>query len=139
MASIEIIEKEKTRTLALRDELTAFGRETTCQVQLGDEKLSRKHCRIERKRGSYVLVDLSSKNGTYVNGVAVFPSRVLKDGDEIKLGEVRVIFHHRSFSDRFLYFIHHGLVWKISFALAIGGAVFGIYKIITYFFTTMLK
>ena len=139
MATIEIIEKEKTRTLRLRDELTAFGRETTCQVQLGDEKLSRKHCRIERKKGNFVLVDLSSKNGTYVNGLSVFPSRVLKNGDEIKLGDVRMIFHHVPLTDQILYFLHHGLVWKLAWVAAIGGAGFGIYKIITYFFTTMLK
>lgn len=139
MASIEVFEKEVPRTVSLRDDLTAFGRESTCQVQLGDEKLSRKHCRIERKKGVYVVVDLSSKNGTYVNDIAVFPSKVLKDGDVIKIGDVRMVFHHRSLSDRLLYILHMGWVWRVFWTVVILGATFAIYKTVNYFFTTMLK
>ena len=139
MATLEIIEKEGGRTISLRDDLTAFGRESTCQIQLDDEKLSRKHCRIERKKGAYVLVDLSSKNGTYVNDVAVFPSKVLRDGDEIKLGDVRMVFHHRSLADRLLYILHIGWIWRLFWTIVIAGALFGVYSGVNYFFTTMLK
>ena len=139
MATLEIFEKEVGRRISLRDDLTAFGRESTCQIQLEDDKLSRKHCRIERKKGIYVLVDLSSKNGTYVNDIAVFPSKVLRDGDEIKLGDVRMVFHHRSLTDRLLYLLHIAWVWRIFWTVVIGGALFGVYKGVNYFFTTMLK
>ena len=139
MASLDIFEKESERKFPLRDDLTAFGREATCQIQLDDEKLSRKHCRIERKKGAYVLVDLSSKNGTYVNNIAVFPSKVLRDGDEIKIGDVRIVFHNRSFTDRLLFLLHIGWIWRVFWAVLILGALAGVGKGVHYFFTTMLK
>lgn len=139
MASLDIFEKESERKFPLKDDLTAFGRESTCQIQLDDEKLSRKHCRIERKKGSYVLVDLSSKNGTYVNNIAVFPSKVLKDGDEIKIGDVRIVFHNVSFTDRLLFLLHIGWIWRVFWAVLILGALAGVGKAVHYFFTTMLK
>lgn len=139
MATLEIFEKEKSRTIHLRDDLTAFGRESTCQIQLDDEKLSRKHCRIERKKGLYVLEDLSSKNGTYVNDIAIFPSKILKDGDVIRLGDVRMVFHNRSMADRIFPILYNAWLWRFLWAVAIGGAAFGVYRAVTYFFNTMLK
>mgnify|MGYP001559852885 CR=1 FL=1 len=139
MATLEIFEKESERKFPLKDDLTAFGRESTCQIQLDDEKLSRKHCRIERKKGAYVLVDLSSKNGTYVNDISVFPSKVLRDGDVIKLGDVRVVFHNRSLTDRLLYLLHIGWIWNVFWAIVIGGGLFGVYYAVNYFFKTMIK
>lgn len=138
MATLEIFEKGKEWTIKLRDDLTAFGRESTCQVQLTDEKLSRKHCRIERKKGQYVLEDLSSKNGTYVNEIAVFPSKVLKDGDVIRLGDVRMVFHNRSFSDRILPLVYNPWLWRAIWTVTILGALYGAYYAVTYFFTHML-
>lgn len=64
-----------------------IGRGADCQVMLPTRQVSRHHARIERvAEGVYVLYDLGSKNGTYVNGEEVRDRpRVLRDGDEIQI------------------------------------------------------
>jgi hypothetical protein len=64
-----------------------IGRGRDCDVVLSERQVSRHHARLERSTdGVYILHDLGSKNGTYVNGEEVREhSRVLKDGDEIQI------------------------------------------------------
>lgn len=73
-------------------DLTAFDSE-----QLG---VSRLHAKIVRSGDTLTLVDMKSRNHTYLNGQRVHPNevRVLHDGDEIRLGRLafRVIFRHNS-------------------------------------------
>ena len=61
-----------------------------------DKGVSRQHAAIIRKEGSLYLVDMSSANGTYLNGQRLVPQqpRVLRDGDDIRLGHlvVRITF-----------------------------------------------
>jgi len=55
-----------------------------------DAKVSRRHARIRRSNGSYVIEDLGSTNGTYVNrGRRLIPgnAEMLKDGDEVIVGK----------------------------------------------------
>jgi diguanylate cyclase (GGDEF)-like protein len=62
-----------------------LGRSHRADIQLLDHAVSRQHCRLEREDEGYVLTDLESLNGTYVNGERI--SRVLlKDGDRIQVG-----------------------------------------------------
>jgi hypothetical protein len=66
-----------------------MGRADDCDVVIPDRQISRYHARIERDVGGYLLRDLGSKNGTYVNGELLRgqPYR-LQDGDEIELATV---------------------------------------------------
>jgi len=70
----------------LDEDHTLIGRSSECDVVLPKRQVSRQHAEIERSDGSYILHDLGSKNGTYVNGQRVRgePYR-LKDGDEIQI------------------------------------------------------
>ncbi len=70
------------------DSLT-LGRADDCDIVIPDRQISRYHARIERDAGGYLLRDLGSKNGTYVNGELLRgqPYR-LRDGDEIELATV---------------------------------------------------
>jgi hypothetical protein len=56
--------------------------------------VSRYHAAISRTSGRFELADLSSTNGTFVNGARVRKSVTLKRGDEIKFGSVRFAFIH---------------------------------------------
>jgi hypothetical protein len=78
-------ELEGQRWVIERSQVT-LGRGSDCDVVLPERQISRYHARIERDDGGYVLHDLGSKNGTYVNGQEVGdrPYR-LKDGDEIQI------------------------------------------------------
>lgn len=77
------------RRVPLGAEPTIVGRSSKCDVQLDQESVSRNHARISRHRNNYVIRDLGSTNGTYVNDELV-DEVALRDGDQIKIG--RTIF-----------------------------------------------
>ncbi len=70
----------------LVSESVTLGRAPDCDIVLVERQISRYHARIERDREGYIVRDLGSKNGTFVNGEPVRgqPYR-LQDGDEISL------------------------------------------------------
>lgn len=68
-------------------DVMVIGRGADCAIMLPERQVSRHHAQIERDcNGTYLLRDLGSKNGTYVNGKEIRdkPYR-LKDGDEIQI------------------------------------------------------
>ncbi len=67
-------------------ERIVIGRGSDCDIVLPERQASRQHVAIERGEDGYLLRDLGSKNGTFVNGREVRdePYR-LKDGDEIQI------------------------------------------------------
>jgi len=68
-----------------------IGRAPSATVQVDDDLVSRKHCRIFFEGGYYVLEDLQSKNGTWVNGERV-SSTPLFDGDVVTIGRQQLRF-----------------------------------------------
>jgi pSer/pThr/pTyr-binding forkhead associated (FHA) protein len=75
------------------EERLVFGRQTEGPGQLAnDPELSRHHAEITRRAaGEYVLEDLSSTNGTYVNGTRLTEPAVLSLGDTIELGTTKLV------------------------------------------------
>ena len=65
---------------------THIGRETDNDVVLDDPATSRHHAEILFHEGHYVVKDLGSANGTYVNEQRV-SERALADGDAIRVGQ----------------------------------------------------
>lgn len=80
------------RSLPLRDGMNVVGRGDDCAIALDDESVSRKHARIVVSRGSIVLEDLGSKNGTFVDGAKLDAPRVLEGEHEIFFGRAVVWF-----------------------------------------------
>jgi adenylate cyclase len=70
----------------------SLGRHPRNTHQVLDRVVSKEHCHIELIDGRYVLKDLGSLNGTYVNGERVAADRPLDPGDEITIGSTRIIF-----------------------------------------------
>ena len=64
-----------------------FGRSTEADVCIPDAKVSRIHAEIRPWDGDYVIKDLKSRNGTFVNGARV-ETAVLKAGDVIRVGPI---------------------------------------------------
>jgi len=62
-----------------------IGRDADNDIPLDDTKLSRRHCRIVRSPEGFVLEDMESSNGSYVNGERA-DSQVLSAGDTITIG-----------------------------------------------------
>ena len=66
-------------------EPVTLGRGAGNHVTLADPSVSRQHCTIEADGARYRVRDLSSHNGTFVNGLPV-GERLIEDGDELKIG-----------------------------------------------------
>lgn len=71
----------------LTKEITTLGRDVANDIVLGDPEVSRQHSRITRTPGGYVVEDMGSTNGTFVNGERLAAPRVLREGDLIGLSE----------------------------------------------------
>ena len=69
--------------LAPRDHL--IGRSQEADIPLADESISRLHAKVQYRNDEFILVDLGSKNGTFLNGTNVHECP-LRAGDEIMIG-----------------------------------------------------
>ena len=68
-----------------------IGRSPLADVQIQDGRLSRVHCEITREANSFLIRDLDSTNGTWVNKDRVEETR-LKFGDKIRVGQTLIAF-----------------------------------------------
>jgi len=86
------------RPFALENGQTwAIGRGDGCQVLLDSRSVSRLHALIQRKdAGDFQLVDLGSRNGSFVNGRRVSIPVALNDGDRLVVGDQELVFRSRS-------------------------------------------
>jgi len=62
-----------------------IGRDEQCDVVVPDRQVSRRHSSISVENDLYILKDLSSKNGTFLNGQEIKEPHTLQDGDEIQI------------------------------------------------------
>ena len=70
--------------------LNTLGRHPDNTIQVLDRIVSKEHCQVFLSPdGRYVLRDLGSLNGTYVDGERIM-ERVLENGDEVTLGSTRI-------------------------------------------------
>lgn len=65
-----------------------LGREAINDVVLSDPEISRRHARLFVQDGQFFLEDLGSTNGTFLNGERIHGPMQLRDGDQIKVGDV---------------------------------------------------
>jgi len=73
-------------------ERTVAGRSTGADIFLDDVTVSRKHAEFVREGNQFVVRDIGSLNGTYVNRTRIDQS-VLRAGDEVQIGKYRMTFH----------------------------------------------
>jgi adenylate cyclase len=91
MARILLATPEGQQVVELRAHNT-LGRHPSNTIQLLDKIVSKEHCVIEKRGEIFVLRDLGSLNGTYINGERVAGEQALKHGDDIALGTTRARF-----------------------------------------------
>lgn len=72
---------------------TTLGRHSASAIRFDVDVISRHHARIVEHHAKYVLEDLGSNNGTFLNGVAITSPLELRDGDEIQLCSYVFSFH----------------------------------------------
>ena len=71
---------------------TIVGRHEKCDLRLVDSMVSRNHCLILSEGKRFVVKDLESRNGTWVNGRRIKNRRHIKVGDVIQIGPFRLLF-----------------------------------------------
>jgi pSer/pThr/pTyr-binding forkhead associated (FHA) protein len=71
--------------------LNLFGRADDNTIILDEETVSSHHARLSYRGGQWLLEDLGSKNGTTVNELTLEDPMVVTFGDEIRLGNVRLV------------------------------------------------
>ena len=84
---------------SLEGDQLIIGRDAANGVPINDAEVSRKHARLTFQGGKYVIEDLGSTNGTFVNGQRVTSSVVLKSGDVVSLGEQIVLMYEALSAD----------------------------------------
>jgi two-component system, cell cycle sensor histidine kinase and response regulator CckA len=95
LAKLVVIEGVEAGRRFIVDGAVVMGRAHDAAVALADTAISRHHARIERQPdGRYVVVDLDSTNGTFLNGARVRRG-VLAFGDRIRLAETVVLLFER--------------------------------------------
>ena len=80
----------------LREGDNVLGREAGLAVRIDRPGVSRRHACIRVEGGRATLIDLDSKNGTFVGGEPVSSPRALHEGDEVRLGLRACVVFQRS-------------------------------------------
>jgi len=88
MARLILATAEGPQAIDLRP-ANSLGRHPNNSIQLLDKIVSKEHCIVEMRDGQFLLRDLGSLNGTYINGERVRGEQFLRHGDEIALGSTR--------------------------------------------------
>lgn len=79
----------------LERDVTIIGRNPECDVVLQPKSVSRRHAAIVRKEGGFLLRDMGSTRGTFVNGVRLTNPMMLQDGNTLQIGELFLTFSSR--------------------------------------------
>lgn len=79
-------------------DIVNIGRARDNDIVIENLAVSRNHARIRRIDGKYILTDLNSANGTFVNGVRITKTEILHN-DVISIGKHNLIFINRPLSD----------------------------------------
>ncbi|MEW6261950.1 MAG: FHA domain-containing protein [Thermodesulfobacteriota bacterium] len=69
-----------------------IGRSLECDIRIDNPAVSRRHASLENVKDEYILTDLGSSNGTFLNGQPLKGTATLKPGDVIGLGKFELLF-----------------------------------------------
>ncbi len=81
----------KGSVFTIEDLPVVIGRDTTATLCLADASVSRRHSQIEKEEQDFVILDLESLNGTFINDVPV-KRRKLQHGDRVRIGDSLFLF-----------------------------------------------
>lgn len=81
----------KGALFTISEDTLVIGRETAANLCIADASVSRRHSKIEKKEEGFVITDLESLNGTFINDLPV-RTRVLEHGDRVRIGDSQFLF-----------------------------------------------
>jgi pSer/pThr/pTyr-binding forkhead associated (FHA) protein len=90
---LEVAKPSGRELIPLSGQRVTLGKASTNDVALEhDETVSRLHAVFENLGFAWSLRDLGSRNGTFLNGEKITAERVLRSGDEVRVGKSRLLF-----------------------------------------------
>ena len=94
LATLEIINEGAGKGTRFRLErpVAHIGRGPANEIRLRDESVSGSHATLTRRGSQWVVLDLESTNGTYVDGERISGERVLQGVSEIRCGGIKMVF-----------------------------------------------
>ena len=81
----------KGNVFTIEDLPVVIGRDRTATLCIADASISRRHSQIEKENEQFVITDLESLNGTFINDVPV-KRRQLQHGDRVRIGDSQFLF-----------------------------------------------
>jgi len=98
---LEVCSSSGPQLITLTGQRVTMGKLPSCVVTLDhDPTVSRMHALLENFGFAWSIRDLGSRNGTYVNGEKVTAERLLRSGDQLRLGNSRMIFWQAAHADQ---------------------------------------
>jgi signal transduction histidine kinase len=92
MATLFVLQgRDKGRRYDLRSEPLSLGRDASNGIQVNDSEVSRRHAEIRHDDQGFLLADLASSNGSFVNGEQATERRLI-NGDRVQLGRTLFLF-----------------------------------------------
>ena len=82
---------DDNRSIPLTENIINIGRSLDNQIVLDDPQVSRHHLQLRVRFGTYILFDIHSQSGTFVNGISV-KEHHLKSGDVVRIGQTQMIY-----------------------------------------------
>jgi two-component system NtrC family sensor kinase len=92
MATLYVLQgRDQGKSFDLHAPTQTLGRDACNPIQVADSEISRRHAEIRKDDDGFLLIDLSSSNGTFVNAEQVTERRLV-NGDRIQLGGSLILF-----------------------------------------------
>jgi serine/threonine protein kinase len=93
ISELLILERDgASRRFALSQDLITIGRSPHCDIAFPATKsVSRQHAALRKSGNRWALMDLGSRQGTFVNGETLRGEATVRDGDRIQIGEITLI------------------------------------------------
>ena len=82
----------KGTRLVVKTPVANIGRAEYNDLILPDESVSTSHAKLQRREGVWVLIDLGSTNGTYVDGERISTDTPIAPGSLVRFGDVQLVF-----------------------------------------------